>query len=45
MVRFARFYSAVPAFIDFVAVDLPIHVGPIARLAAPVRANVGSWVP
>ena len=35
MVRFARFYPAAPAFIDFVAADLSIHVGPITKHTKP----------
>ena len=36
MVRFAFLYFAAPAFVDFVAADLPIHVGRIARPAGVV---------
>jgi len=51
MVRFARFYPAAPAFILFVAADLPIHVGPIARRAGAGRRRLGRcwararWMP
>ena len=36
MVRFAFLYFAAPAFVDFVAADLPIHVGRIASRGAHI---------